>query len=169
MFTQEDTATSEQISDDDTLSLEELTEIMHEIEEQPHWRHIADKEMDYADGNQLDTDLLNRMQQIGIPPAVEDRISPALLSIMGYELQTRTDWRVKANGETGGDDVADALNYKLNQAERLSKADKACSDAFRPQISCGLGWVEVKREQDPFKYPYRCVVGKRPLNPMPIF
>ena len=81
MFTQEDTATSEQISDDDTLSLEELTEIMHEIEEQPHWRHIADKEMDYADGNQLDTDLLNRMQQIGIPPAVEDRISPALLSI----------------------------------------------------------------------------------------
>ena len=51
MFTQEDTATSEQISDDDTLSLEELTEIMHEIEEQPHWRHIADKEMDYADGN----------------------------------------------------------------------------------------------------------------------
>ncbi len=41
MFTQEDTATSEQISDDDTLSLEELTEIMHEIEEQPHWRHIA--------------------------------------------------------------------------------------------------------------------------------
>ena len=112
MFTQEDTATSEQISDDDTLSLEELTEIMHEIEEQPHWRHIADKEMDYADGNQLDTDLLNRMQQIGIPPAVEDRISPALLSIMGYELQTRTDWRVKANGETGGDDGADALNYK---------------------------------------------------------
>lgn len=161
MFTQEDTATSEQISDDDTLSLEELTEIMHEIEEQPHWRHIADKEMDYADGNQLDTDLLNRMQQIGIPPAVEDRISPALLSIMGYELQTRTDWRVKANGETGGDDVADALNYKLNQAERLSKADKACSDAFRPQISCGLGWVEVKREQDPFKYPYRCVVVHR--------
>ncbi|WP_336929338.1 PLxRFG domain-containing protein [Acinetobacter tandoii] len=161
MFTQEDTPVNEQISDDETLSLEELTEIMNEIEEQPHWRHIADKEMDYADGNQLDTELLNRMKTIGIPPAVEDRISPALLSIQGYELQTRTDWRVKANGETGGDDVADALNYKLNQAERLSKADKACSDAFKPQIGCGLGWVEVKREQDPFKYPYRCVVVHR--------
>ncbi|HCK29044.1 portal protein [Acinetobacter ursingii] len=157
MFTQDDSTITEQISNDDSLTVDELTEIMNEIEEQPHWRHIADKEMDYADGNQLDSDLLKRMQQIGIPPAVEDMIGPALLSVEGFELQTRTDWRVKANGETGGDDVADALNYKLNQAERLSKADKACSDAFHAQIGCGLGWTEVKREQDPFKYPYRCV------------
>ena len=146
---------------DDLLTVDDLTEIMHEIEEQPHWRSIADKEMDYADGNQLDSDLLKRMQQIGIPPAIEDMIGPALLSVEGYELQTRTDWRVKANGEDDGDDVADALNYKLNQAEKLSKADKACSDSFRTQIGCGIGWVEVKREQDPFKFPYRCVVTHR--------
>jgi len=157
MFDHE-TAKIEQANlEDDALTLDELTEIMHEIEEQPHWRHIADKEMDYADGNQLETELLNRMKAIGIPPAVEDMIGPALQSVEGFELQTRTDWRVKANGDTGSDDVADALNFKLNQAERLSKADKACSDAFRPQIGCGIGWVEVKREQDPFKYPYRCV------------
>ena len=134
MFDQE-TAKIEQANlEDDALTLDELTEIMHEIEEQPHWRHIADKEMDYADGNQLETELLNRMKAIGIPPAVEDMIGPALQSVEGFELQTRTDWRVKANGDTGSDDVADALNFKLNQAERLSKADKACSDAFRPQI-----------------------------------
>lgn len=157
MFDHE-TAEIEQANlEDDALTLDELTEIMHEIEEQPHWRHIADKEMDYADGNQLESELLNRMKAIGIPPAVEDMIGPALQSVEGFELQTRTDWRVKANGDTGSDDVADALNFKLNQAERLSKADKACSDAFRPQIGCGIGWVEVKREQDPFKYPYRCV------------
>ncbi|MCO8056087.1 portal protein [Acinetobacter towneri] len=161
MFTQQNSKLEQADLDDDVLSLDELTEIMHEIEEQPHWRATADKEMDYADGNQLDSDLLKRMQAIGIPPAVEDMIGPALLSVEGFELQTRTDWRVKANGETGSDDVADALNYKLNQAERLSKADKACSMAFRPQIGCGLGWVEVKREQDPFKYPYRCVAVHR--------
>ncbi|MEX5287308.1 hypothetical protein [Acinetobacter towneri] len=161
MFTQQNSKLEQADLDDDVLSLNELTEIMHEIEEQPHWRATADKEMDYADGNQLDSDLLKRMQAIGIPPAVEDMIGPALLSVEGFELQTRTDWRVKANGETGSDDVADALNYKLNQAERLSKADKACSMAFRPQIGCGIGWVEVKREQDPFKYPYRCVAVHR--------
>ena len=160
MFDHE-TAKIEQANlEDDALTLDELTEIMHEIEEQPHWRHIADKEMDYADGNQLETELLNRMKQIGIPPAVEDMIGPALQSVEGFELQTRTDWRVKANGDDG-DDVADALNYKLNLAEKQSKADKACSDAFRTQIACGLGWVEVKREQDPFKFPYRCVVAHR--------
>lgn len=157
MFDQETTEIEQANLDDDALTLDELTEIMYEIEEQPYWRNIADKEMDYADGNQLESELLNRMKQIGIPPAVEDMIGPALQSVEGFELQTRTDWRVKANGDTGSDDVADTLNFKLNQAERLSKADKACSDAFRPQIGCGIGWVEVKREQDPFKYPYRCV------------
>lgn len=150
-----------EVVDEDMLTLEELSEIQAEIQEQPHWRHIADMEMDYSDGNQLDTDLMNRMMKAGIPPAIENMIGPALVSVQGFELETRTDWRVTPNGELGGQEVADALNYKLNQAERLSKADKACSDAFRPQIGCGLGFVEVKREPDPFKYPYRCIAVHR--------
>lgn len=144
------------VTDPLALTLDELTEIYHEIEEQPHWRSIADKEMDYADGNQLDSELLQAMQRLGIPPSVEDVIGPALLSVEGMELNMRTDWRVTPNGEPGGQDVADALNYKLNQAECLSKADGACSDAFRPQIGCGVGIVEVKRDSDPFNFPQRC-------------
>ena len=120
MFDQETTEIEQANLDDDALTLDELTEIMYEIEEQPYWRNIADKEMDYADGNQLESELLNRMKQIGIPPAVEDMIGPALQSVEGFELQTRTDWRVKANGDTGSDDVADALNFKLNPENRNS-------------------------------------------------
>lgn len=138
------------------ITLEEYSEIIDEIEEQPYWRSIADSEMDYADGNQLDGALLKKQREIGLPPAVEDLIGPALLSIQGYETNSRTDWRVTPNGDAGGQDVADALNYKLNQAERESKADRACSDAFRPQIGCGIGWVEVARESDDYTYPYRC-------------
>ena len=143
------------------ITLEEYTAICEEIEEQPAWRAVADKEMDYADGNQLDSELLRRQAELGIPPAVEDLIGPALLSIQGYEATIRTDWRVTPNGEPGGQDVADALNFRLNQAERQSKADAACSDAFRPQIGCGIGWVEVSRESDPFKFPYRCMEIRR--------
>lgn len=143
------------------LSVEEYAEIFQEVEEQPEWRRIADKEMDYADGNQLDGELLRRQAELGIPPAVEDLIGPALLSIQGYEATIRTDWRVSPNGDPGGQDVADALNFKLNQAERQSKADRACSAAFRPQIGCGLGWVEVSKESDPFKYKYRCTAIHR--------
>lgn len=152
----QDTEQDRQAADQAALTYDEYREIHDEIEEQPTWRSIADKEMDYADGNQLDSELLQRQQALGIPPAIEDLIGPALLSIQGYEAMSRTDWRVTPNGETGGQEVADALNYKLNQAERESKADRACSDAFRPQIAVGLGWVEVKRESDPFKFPYRC-------------
>lgn len=144
------------ITDPMTMTLEEYTEIHREIEEQPPWRANADKEMDYADGNQLGSDLLRKQQELGIPPAIEDLVGPAILSIQGYEATIRTDWRVTADGGTGGQDIADALNYKLNQAERESKADQACSDAFRSQAAIGLGWVEVSRNSDPFKYPYRC-------------
>lgn len=143
------------------LTQDDYREILTEIEEQPAWRRTADKEMDYADGNQLESELLKRQAALGIPPAIEDLIGPALLSIQGYEATIRTDWRVTPNGETGGQDVADALNYKLNQAEKQSKADAACSKAFKPQIACGLGWVEVARESDPFKYPYRCTAINR--------
>jgi hypothetical protein len=152
------TPPAQAISEDDSLAMtvREYREILREVEEQPVWRAVADKEMDYADGNQLDTDLLRKQRELGLPPAIEDLIGPALLSIQGYEATIRTDWRVTPNGEADGQDVADALNFKLNQAERHSKADRACSAAFRPQIGCGLGWVEVSKESDPFRYPYRC-------------
>lgn len=81
------------------LSKEEYDEIFEEIENQPRWRAVADKESDYADGNQLDSELLKRQQELGIPPAVEDLIGPALLSIQGYEATIRTDWRVTPNGD----------------------------------------------------------------------
>lgn len=148
---------------DETLEIDqsEYKEIHWEIENQPYWRSIADKEMDYADGNQLDGQLLQAMKERGIPPAVEDLIGPSLLAIRGYEKKIRTDWRVTPNGNPGGQDVADAISFKLNEAERHSKADKACSDAFKPQIACGLGWVEVTRNGDPFDFPYRCLYVHR--------
>ena len=146
---------------DGELTVDEFREIHEEIEHQPReWRPIADKEMDYAEGNQLKTELLEAQRQLGIPPSMENLIGAALEGIRGYEEATRTDWRVTANGQPGGQDVANAINFKLNEAERNSKADDACTKAFYPQISVGLGWVEVSKADDPFAYPYQC----RPVN-----
>lgn len=138
------------------MRLLEYRQILEEIENQPHWRAQADKEMEYVDGNQLSSELLNRQKAVGIPPAIENLIGPAIRSLQGYEAITRTDWRVSPDGDVGGQDVADALNFRLNQAERASRADSACTEAFRPQVCVGIGWVEVSRESDPFKFPYRC-------------
>lgn len=143
---------------DTGLSLKEFTQYLLEIEYQPAWRSRADREMDYVDGNQLDAEVLQRQKALGMPPAIEPLIGPAIEAVLGLEAKTRTDWRVTADrpGDPEGEQVAAALNYKLNQAERSSKADAACTAAFKPQVCVGLGWVEVARESDPFKFPYRC-------------
>lgn len=142
--------------DSGEMTAHEYRKILMEIEQQPAWRATADREMDYADGNQLDGDLLQKQRELGIPPAVENIITPTLLSLSGYEKRVRTDWRVTPNGQEGGKDVADALSFLLNQAERESKADAACSHAFLSQSAVGIGWVEVSRNQDPMQYKFRC-------------
>ena len=47
----------------------EFAEIIDECIDQPQWRATADKEADYADGNQLDSVLLLMQKAMGIPPA----------------------------------------------------------------------------------------------------
>lgn len=145
-----------------SMSREEYAELIFEIDNQPlRWRSIADKECDYADGNQLDSELLKAQQALGIPPAMENLIGPAMEAIQGYEVSTRTDWRVTPSGQPEGRDVAEAISFRLNQAERTSKADRACSEAFRTQISVGIGWVEAMRGSDPFGPAYQCSVVHR--------
>ena len=141
---------------DKGLSLSDYTRWLHEVENQPSWRSKADREMEYVDGNQLNSEVLQKQGKIGMPPAIEPLIGPAIDSVLGLEAKTRTDWRITSDNAADGDDVAAALNYKLNQAERHAGADRACSDAFKSQLCVGLGWVEVARESDPFKFPIRC-------------
>lgn len=138
------------------LGLQLFTQWIDECEQQPAWRSRADRECEYYDGNQLDSDVMRRAQERGLPPAIEPLIGPAIDSVLGAEAKTRTDWRVIADSDKEGEDVAEALNYRLNQAERHSKADAACSEAYAGQVKVGIGWVEVAREQDPFSYAYRC-------------
>ena len=137
------------------LDLFTFTQWLLECEQQPAWRSNADKESDYYDGNQLDSDVMRRAAERGLPPAIEPLVGPTIDSVLGMEAKTRSDWRVTPDSDQGDDEIAEALNHKLNQAERQAKADAACSDAYASQVKVGLGWVEVAREQDPFLFKYR--------------
>jgi hypothetical protein len=142
------------------ITLDQFEAWHKEVKEQPPWRTKADREADYLDGNQLDSDILRKQQSVGLPPAIEPIMGAALDYICGMEARLRRNWRVIPNGTnpTGEDtDVATAINIKLNEAERHAKADKACSNAFRGQAGIGIGWVEVSRDPDPFHYRYRAV------------
>ena len=81
---------------DAPLSVTEWEEICREALNQQPWRAQSDKEADYANGNQLDSDLLRRQRAAGIPPAKENIIGPTIAAVCCYEKKTRTDWRVTA-------------------------------------------------------------------------
>lgn len=153
-----------QQAQDTGLSLTEFTKWLTECEEQPAWRTRADRESDYYDGNQLDSEVMRRARERGLPPAIEPLIGPTIDAVLGHEAKNRTDWRVAPEGDKAGDDVAEALNVKLTQAERQSHADSACAEAYKSQITVGLGWVEVNRNQDPREYDYyACAIHRNEI------
>jgi hypothetical protein len=94
------------------------------------------------------------MEALGMAPIIENLIAPTVDAVLGLEAKTRLDWRVSAANDSASGEMAEALNVRLNEAERESRADRACSDAYAGQIKTGLGWVEVSREHDPFRYTY---------------
>ena len=146
----------EEATDDGGMPFSKFNRIVTEIENQPPWRAKADREADYYDGNQLDSATLREQATRGMPPAIEPLIGAHIDTVLGLEAKNRTDWKVIPDGDKTGDDVAAAMNYKVNQAERRSGADRACSDAYASQVKVGIGWVEISRNNDPFKFSYRC-------------
>ena len=143
---------------DEGLQPHNVDEMLMEIRNQPNWRITADVEADYYDGNQLDQETLDLYAERGQAPLIENLIKPMIDVVLGMEAKTRTDWKVRPGDESDEDmteDVADALSVRLHRAEVESRADRACSDAYAPQIKVGLGFVEVSRESDPFKPQYR--------------
>lgn len=136
------------------LSVEKLESFLSDIKEEPQWRMEADREADYYDNNQLSSEVLQQMQDRGIAPLVRNLIAPTVDVVLGMEAKNKRDWKVTAEDDSGFE-AALALNRELKEAERVTRADNACSHAYAHQIKVGLGWVEVAREHDPFKPPYR--------------
>lgn len=148
-------ATPEELQDK-PLSREQVESFMFEVMHQPNWRKEADKCADYYDGNQLDQESIQVLQDRKQPPLVINLIKSTIDTVLGMEAKSRSDWKVRPDDDgTCSDDLAEALSLKLKQAEVESRADRATSDAYAAQIKAGLGWVEVSKESDPFKCPYR--------------
>ena len=141
---------------DSALPRGQVEMFLREIKHQPHWRREADRAADYYDGNQLSPETVEKLKERGQPPLITNIIKPTIDTVLGMEAKARTDWRVRPEDDDEcDDDLAEGLSVKLKHAETESRADRAVSDAYSAQIKAGLGWVEVAREHDPFKCPYR--------------
>lgn len=126
----------------------------NEIRMQPAWRVGADKAAEYYAGNQLDPDQAGELEMKGLGELITNLIAPTVNILLGTEAKTRSDWRVIADTDDH-QEVAEAQSAKLFEAERETRADRACSDAYAQQLISGIGWVEVTRDGNPFNYPYK--------------
>lgn len=136
------------------VSLQTLERIVGDISLQPLWRAEADRAADYYDDKQFTPAEIDELESRGQPVLIHNLIKPAINSVLGMEAKTRSDWKLLADDDAGLP-VVEALNEKLNEAARLARANRACSDAYAAQVKSGLGWVEVKRNADPFGNPYQ--------------
>ena len=121
---------------------------------QPKWRLDSDTDCDYYDGAQTSARLIQRLKEAGIPPQDSNLIKPTINAVLGMEARSRTDYKITSDDEQQAE-IAEGLSARIKEVETESRADRAMSDAYSSMIRAGVGWVEVSREFDPLKYPYR--------------
>ena len=77
------------------LDVKKLETWLNELKNQPRWRLVADKEMDYYDGNQLDAETLELMAERGQAPIIDNMVQPTINSVLGMQAKSRVDTRVE--------------------------------------------------------------------------
>ena len=138
----------------EALAVQDFARIVDEIQLQPNWRREADKCCAYYESNQISAADLAELERRGMAPVVINHIQGAVNSMLGMEAKFKRDWRVTADDERW-QDVAEAESAKMAQYERETRADRACSDAYASMVKAGLGWTEVTRSSDAFRFPVR--------------
>lgn len=136
------------------ITIEAYDRICRDIRNQPKWRIDSDTDADYYDGAQMRQEVIQRLKDAGIPAQDSNLIKPTINAVLGIEAKSRTDYKITSDDESQGD-LAEGLSAKIKEVETESRADRAMSDAYSSMMRTGIGWIEVSRELDPFKYPYR--------------
>lgn len=136
------------------ITIEAYDRICRDIRNQPKWRLDSDTDCDYYDGAQTSLEVIDRLKKAGIPAQESNLIKPTINAVLGLEARSRTDYKVTSDDESQ-DEIAEGLSARLKEIESESRADRAMSDAYSSMMRSGLGWVEISRETDPGKYPYR--------------
>ncbi|MEP7073697.1 MAG: phage portal protein, partial [Nitrosospira sp.] len=136
------------------ISVEAYDRISRELRNQPKWRLDSDTDCDYYDGAQTSVEVIQRLKEAGIPPQDSNLIKPTINAVLGIEARSRTDYKITSDDEQQAE-IAEGLSARIKEVETESRADRAMSDAYSSMIRAGVGWVEVSREFDPLKYPYR--------------
>lgn len=140
------------------LESTELAKLMSDINTQPDWRTLARRALAYYDGDQLTPAVKDKLQERGQPITLHNLIKPTIDAVLGMEAKTRTALMVLADEPNDEyEELAEAINAEFMDVCRLANLDRARQEAYKQQISAGLGWVEVVRNGDPFGPKYKII------------
>lgn len=133
------------------FELNKLMALMSDLHSQPDWRSLANRANAYYDGDQLSTGVIAVLKLRGQPITIHNLIAPTIDGVLGMEAKSRTDLMVLADDPDGSmEELAEALNAEFADVCRLGGEGRARGDAYASQIKSGIGWVEVRRNPDPF-------------------
>jgi len=125
-----------------------LRSLLSDIASQPQWRGEAAIDMAWRDNKQWSKEQIAYIESLGLNPMHVNLIAPAMDSVTGYEAKHRVDWMITAAAEEH-DEMAEAINHRLNDEMRLAEANASCSEAYGSQAGVGIGWVHVTKNPDP--------------------
>jgi hypothetical protein len=140
--------------DDARLPLETLRQWELDLINETPWRTEADKAHEYYDGNQITPERMNILKSLDMDAVTRNMSAVTVNALLGMEEKSRQDWKVTTDYEDQ-QELADAGSVKMAEAERMSHADIAISEAYASQVKGGFGCVEVSQESNPFKYKHR--------------
>ncbi len=140
-------------SKSEALAPVQVDRILRDLANEPDWRHEAIDDQNFYDGKQLSIETLARMAEAGIPPLIINLIKPTINAVLGMEAISRTDPVVEPENDASFQG-AQALNQLLKTATRLTDFNDASAKAFADQIKCGVGWMGIYRNDDPYGYRY---------------
>lgn len=136
------------------LSLQQLNDWRADQLNFQQWRWDSAIEQDYIDSNQFSREDLEAMSANGIPAVSINRISHQINQVIGMQESNLTDLKLSAE-DAAQQDAVEALEVKVHSAERTSNLRRARLDAAKSAASAGIGWIELGRERNPFRSPYR--------------
>ena len=125
-----------------------LRSLLSDISSQQQWRGEAAVDLAWRDNHQWTKEQIVYLESLGLNPLQINLIAPAMESVTGYEAKHRVDWMISDASEEH-EEMAEAVNHKLNDEMQLADANTACSDAYELQAGVGIGWIHIARNPDP--------------------
>ena len=143
---------------DGSYSLAQLQRFLVDVRYEPDWRKQAEIESAFYDSDQLDTERVRMMRELGIPPVVINVSAPAIDSVAGLEALSRASLKVEPETDDSYD-IAQGLNVEFKKAQRLTRFNERAGDVYKGGLTIGLNWLAVTRNPDPYGYDYRCRIA----------